>query len=89
MPERRSVRLTGPTVHPLPSDLLSVELTRHFDDLGDCCICRGTGTIVVLMCLGGEPHTPVKDCPACAGTGWVDRIERTHHTPLHSRRIPL
>lgn len=89
MTERRPVTLPRTRVLPLAPHLLLDELTRHFDDLGDCCTCRGTGTVVVMMCLAGDPHTPVKDCPACTGTGWTDRVARTPHTPLPPRRIPL
>lgn len=89
MTQRRSVTLTGGPVHPLPAHLVLAELVEHFDSIGDCPTCRGTGTVVILACLAGHPHTPVKDCPSCTGTGWTDRVDRTPHSPLHPRPLPV
>jgi hypothetical protein len=81
MTDRRSVVVTSGSVLPLPAHLVFAEQTQRYDELGDCPPCRGTGTVVILMCLAGQPHTPVKACTSCAGTGWTDRIERSPHVP--------
>jgi hypothetical protein len=88
MSERRTVVLTGgPILVLVPHLVLAEQIARH-DELGDCSICRGTGTVVILMCLAGEPHTPVKACPPCAGTGWLDQVERTPHVPPVQHHLP-
>ena len=88
MTERRSIVLTGAPVHPLPAHLVLAEMIQLVDQIGDCPTCRGTGTVIIQSCLAGEPHTPVKDCSVCTGTGWIDRVNRTPHSPLHPHPIP-
>lgn len=89
MIERRSVILSGPPVFPLAERLLHAEMSKTADTLGDCAPCRGTGTVIILICLTGNPYTPVKDCPACTGTGWTDRVERTYRAPLLTHSLPV
>jgi hypothetical protein len=85
---RRSVQLTGGSVLPLPAHLVRAEQGEHQNNLGDCPPCRGTGTVVILMCLAGQPYTPVKDCSSCEGTGWTDKVERSPHVPTVHHRLP-
>jgi hypothetical protein len=85
---RRSVHLTGGTVRRLSPSLVYAEQRECHDTLGDCPPCRGTGTVVIQACLAGEPHTPVRACTDCAGTGWMDRIDRTPHVPPTHWKFP-